>query len=456
MARESAAEPLGEGVAGALSSLLGADPSLLSEPERLRRGLADVIPDQDRAADLLARSLQLGAVAALSSGHAGEAHALLVDRGGIRSDLASAALAVWEEVVRGGPSRQATSGSKQPQREPPAAKPTPARPSMPASSGTRASAQKGETPVGATIVSTGLCPDGALAVAVGTPDGLFAAALAEDTLTPWRRLASPSSPMSRAVSLVAAPDGHLWAIWSSERGIERRHLGVEASEDVAGEPKAVLSMTDPVVLFRPSASQPRYPLAASWSDREVLDLFWTADRRSLFRTSVRGTERPLDPAELPTPVRPPERLVALEVLLRDERDLVLAAMTDSHRILVTEWDMTLDVVLAWRSVAAPVSNICDITLLHSAEGVQLLAALPDSRCFSVTVRETLSESWPWRQVAAPEDVPAGNTTRAIAAALRPAQAIAVAGSSGVFLIDVAHEDRGFRFGRASCLVESWS
>lgn len=455
MAEQRTEEPLGDGVAAALAWLLDADPSLRSDPERMRRGLADLVPDQDRAADLLVRSVELGAVDALSSGHAWEARALLVDRGGVRSDLASEAIAVWEAVQGPGPVARSQSELLD-EHEPPAGRLTQVRVPTLTSSVSTASAANGEVPFGATIVSTGLCASGALAIAVGTPDGLFAAALADGALTPWRRLASPSSPMSRAVCLVSTPQGHLWAIWSSERGIERRQLEVDRTENLAGQFETVLSMTDPTVLFRPGAGQPRYPLAASWSDREILDLFWTTDRQSLFRTSIRGTERLLDPAELPRPVRPPERLVALEVLPRDERDLVLAAMTDSHRILVTEWDITLDVVLTWRSVAAPVSNISDITLLHGTEGVQLLAALPDNRCFSVTVRETLSESWPWRQVAAPEGMPPGNSTRAIAAAPPEAQVMVAAGSTGVFLIDVAHQDPGFRLGRATCLVESAS
>jgi hypothetical protein len=408
----------------ALEAVLEIDGQIATDPARFRRAIADVLPGDDRTANLLAFSTELGIPQVIRDGHAPEGVAHLIDHGGIDHQAAKWVVQLWIESLLPDSSPfdrmpdllSGRAGSNHQQREEGLESP-----------------ELREAPAGAYQVRIAWLSAMDLFVAISTSDGCFAALVgASGSDHPrWRRLASPDSPLSRDLFVHQAGDGHVLALWSDRSGIE----AISSQRTVVESSGAALALGRvSTLVVAGSSEQIRYPIAAISTAHQLLDIFWTCDRQKLFRSSWRDGSSSGEPVVVPGSCYGNERLTILDALQLSDHRCVLAALTDRFRILVADWDLDIDVHGPWRSVAVPMDDMMTLSLV-SVEGRSLLfACTKPGRLFAVDVRGTPGDSWPWWQVKLPDSLRRSEIRSISCASHEDRMWLAMSGKSGLAIV----------------------
>jgi len=378
---------------------LGYDPTFESDPPRLLRALGDLVPDDARGADMVSRAAALAVPRLLRDGRSADAYGLLVDRAGMRDDVAAWVVRTWAEAV----------SVTLPAADtwlPPTALPTPA-PSPPPPEATAPALpdeipSAGPTHPAEPAVLVRAVPAGPdrIVVGAGSSAGLYVTLcdFGAPLVGEWRSLASPQSPLSR--DLVLIPDGHgAKAVWTDKTGVHESSIQFDPA---ASSPTQGWHIGSSSLLLQGGTNQPRYPLLCSASHGgDVLDIVTTSDRQTLTRVTVHRRGAPSRPVLLPPPCHGQERLVALDMARSSDRDARLVALTDRSRVLISKWDVDVDQYSSWSSAVAPVSGFAAVTLLHCGDRLTLFTASSQGRVFCVDIAGTTADSWPWRSLGSP-------------------------------------------------------
>jgi hypothetical protein len=315
--------------ARAVALLLQVDPTFVDEPARLRRGLLDLLPDNDRAVHLITVGAETGVPALISAGDPTSARQRLIDAAGLRDDVADWVVAVWAAGT-------AAEG-----------------PAAPPAANTAVPEQELGTP---TAVRIAAWPDGVLLVVAMGATGFFAASIdptqAVATAPNWHRVASPQAALSRDAAVIVHGE-EATVVWSDADGV---------FASAVRRPGTRLAI-EPARRIVPAHGddQPRYPLAALPADQDSIDVFWTADRQRLWRSTLRPWSTDAAPLELPAFCQPGERARRLDAALVGTDAAWLVALTDRHRLLVSRWSLTRDDLASW--VALPhATTILDVAI----------------------------------------------------------------------------------------------
>jgi len=383
--------------ARAVAELLSVDPTFADEPARLRRGLRDLLPDDDRAVHLLAVAAEVGVPPLLAAGQRDGAHQRLVQHAGLRPEIADWVLNAWSND-------RSTSGEKGP-------------------------------PVGdAVAVRVAGWSDGSLLVAVLGSRGLFAAEVdpAKPAGCAWLKIATPQTPRSRDVAVAVRGDRGFVA-WSDANGVfacdVRRQPPDGSSRDLIAEPVRT-------VAGRRAGGEPQYPVAVLATDDWSLDVFWTADGQVVRRSTLRQWSSDAEPAEMPSGWERPERISRLDADRSGAELAWLVALTDRNRVLVSRWDLARDDVTEW--VPVPTSA----TVLDVAVAAASIVACTEAGELIEADAEQLFRG----RVA--------DFTARASGRLPVRRLSAAATSSGTWIVAVS--DRGGVLARGDTLVELWN
>ena len=345
-----------EGPGEALRRLLAADRTFADEPRRLRRGLLDLLPpDTDLSTvALLCTGAEAGVPALVAGGDPARALRRLGEAG-LRPEIAEWVVAVWSSAV--------------------GARPAPA--STPA--GTPGATLMTGTP---DAVRLAAWPDGTLLVVVLGGTGVLAAALEPRSGEPrsgspgrypgpgnrpglplsWVPVARPASPRSRDVA-VTVDEERATVVWSDAdgafaAGVARTGTGVSVDA-----PRLVVPARD--------GRQIRHPIAALAVDETSLDVFWSADRQRVHRSTWRSWGADSADLALAECCAPNEHLTRLDASRAGNGTAWLAARTDRGRALVARWDLGSDQIGSWTPLSA--AGVLDVALA----GDTLAAAMRD-------------------------------------------------------------------------------
>jgi hypothetical protein len=144
---------------------------------------------------------------------------------------------------------------------------------------------------------------------------------------------------------VTAGAGRAVVVWSDEDGAFAADVRRDGSGLAIGPPALIVPARD--------GRQIRHPIAALAVDQDSLDVFWSADRRRVHRSTWRPWAADAADLELPECCAPDERLTRLDVTRADDRTAWLAARTDRGRALVARWDLAGDQIDAWTPLEVP-------------------------------------------------------------------------------------------------------
>jgi hypothetical protein len=370
-------------------------------------------------------------------GHLAEAVTHLTDRGAIRQDVASSIVRAWAQLLgpavsdvhwpisvdadQGGVA-QSNGGDITDEDE------------------NEANATNGESPGIPTVVRLSIVEENVLLVAFGTAEGYFASFLQTSGVRSptWRRLASPTSPLSRDIALHRLGPNDQFAVWSSQDGLEGRLVSLDASP---GSREPVVRLQDVQnLLSHKSADQIRYPIAACSTDPDILDIFWTTDRCIFHHSAMRHGKALAEAVPLADPCVGGERFNLLGAARVNDRKCVLAGLTDRSRILLATWELDLDHFSSWQSAAAPVSDIASLGLVQVGDRTLLLACTSNCRLFAVDIAEPMGQNWPWWSVPMPSDLRDSVQVRCVGVASKGEILwLAVAGDSGVWILSLFFE-----------------
>ncbi|GAA1740282.1 hypothetical protein [Luedemannella helvata] len=370
-------------VSAALAEVLRIDPSFVHDPERLTRALLDLLPYQPRAVRLLAHGAALG-VPTVSRETARDR---LVSEGGMRPEVADWVVTHYWAAIAGEPIGTSTESPGQP-----------------------------------TTVRLGIWPDGQATTIVVSATGVFATHTARTarpgTPAVWRRIATPAASSSRDATLVFRA-GSATALWSDTDGVHGRDL-------THGESRLLVP-----------CEQPRYPLAALADDLGDLDILWTTSRDTLRHSLVRDGLPTHEPADVPFPHRPGERLRCLDVVRHGEHRASLVILTDQGRLLVARWDLKLDDISSWVEIPSP-TDVTAAAIVRLADRPTVVACTPVGYLLCVDALAALAGEITWRTIDRPSVLPAAGRTYALSAASGADTAwLAMAEQSGTWLARLA-------------------
>jgi hypothetical protein len=410
-------------LAATLALVVAGDSTILQDPPRLRRALADLAPDDDLGPDLLVRALELGVPRLVDEERASDAFTALYEVGGLRTDLIREIVQIWTLVM--------TPDRKLPVRDDP-----PGLVLDVDDHQNQLPEEAEETPNGISLVRLGRLPQGPLLLIAGTANGLFAAGAARRCITGWRRLATPNSALSRDAWVLSSPNENPVVMWTDRGGVTAR--SVKFTPGGGGARGSSLSANSAqFLLVTHDGEQPRYPMAAIVTRADILDVFWTSDRRVVRRSTVREGGGWADTVLLPDACGATERLSAIDVRMLAPERCIVVVLTDRSRILASEWDLRLDIHMSWASMASPVATVSTMALLSSGDGLDVVTCTSDGRVFSSAIGAPTAEPRPWLQLGRPLGMPEGATAQSMAAiADANGSAMALAGSSGVWLCNV--------------------
>lgn len=348
------------------------------QPERLERLLRDMLPFEDRAVELLVLGARTGVPLLVSSGQARDAlHALTADIG-LREEVSNWVVNRWAGGLGVAPLTPSGGGTGR------VAANLPSTPHVP----TRQAVSAGDTPAGVAYARVTATSRGVIVAATdldGVHIGILAAGAEE---VAWRRLASPRSAFARDVVLRRSKD-HVIALWSDHDGVSGRTIFDDGDLQM-GPVVMMLSAT--------GGDEIRYPLTAlPRHGTDQVELFWTHDRSTLQRTTCRPGEAG-EPVALPPPCVGREKLQSLDAV---EAGGVawLAALTDRGRIVVSRWDLDVDLHNSWHSAAPPVTGLCGAALVPREVGPPTLITLArDGRLLTLDLAADGNPEGDWRTV----------------------------------------------------------
>lgn len=327
--------PFEPATVAALAEALRLDPTLVGEPERLRRALADLVPFDERGGWLLALGAAAGVPALVEQGHAAEARARLSDLAACRADAAAWTVGAWSRAVDG----EAVDGDVLPE----------GGPAFDDDDSVTADAQSApvEEPGLPTALCVALGPDGGPVLAAVTMQGVFVV----DGLQAhgrWRRVATVRASLSRdvALALETAPGR---VLWTDHDGVRVRTLRRDCVRLVLGTPR--------VLAAPPDGEQVRYPMAALAHPDGDLSVLWTSDRLSLTLTEDRAWDTGTRIAPVSGPCQDGERLGGLHWCLETRQTGWLLCRTDRERLLAARWDATMNEAGQWHDLEPPVAPV---------------------------------------------------------------------------------------------------
>ncbi len=420
--------PFDKATVAGLAEALRLDPTLAGEPERLRRALADLAPDDERGGWLLALAAAAGVPALLGQGLVAEAHARLCDLAACRADAAAAAVEAWARALDGAAEAgefaadevAAGGGENWPEGVLAGLDPDAGG----------AAAGPGEQPGMPTALRVALWPDGGPVLAAVTMQGVFVVDGVQ-AYGRWRRVADVRAPLSRdaALALETVPGR---VAWTDHDGVRVRALRRRGARLVLGEPR--------VLAVPPDGAQARYPVAVLGQPGGDLSVLWTQDRLHLTLTEDRAWGTRTQPGLVPGACGAGERLNGLHWCLETEQTGWLLCRTDRGRLLAARWDVPLNEAGHWADLEPPAVPVA-ATLVCVGEVVFAVAATQQGDLLSLDVRGALSGYAGWHSVDRPAQVSAAPPPRVLASGARrdrPALPgwLALAGPGGVWAMPV--------------------
>ncbi|MEU7866500.1 hypothetical protein [Dactylosporangium sp. NPDC049140] len=362
----------------AIRRLLHVDRTFADEPRRLRRGLTDLLPDEDEAVRLLAAGAEAGVPALLKFGAAAQARQALVDGAGLRPGDADWVVAVW------------TAG-------------------LDASEPPRAAPGAGDGPGAPEAVSMALLADGTALLLTRGTGGVHAGRVGLGDPRPapprWQRVAAPAEPGSRDAA-VAVTGGGATIVWSDRAGV----FAAEVRPDGIGRARLIVPAGP--------GEQARRPLGALAVEDGSLDVFWSADGRRLRRGMWRSWSAEAVTLDLPPACGAGEELRRVAVGRGGADVAWLAVATDQGRLLISRWDLGRDTVAAWVPVPLPM-RVLDV----AAVGGSMLVATDSGQPLMFDSASAFA-----RQAVAPPPASgrSGDRVESLAAAFDPAGVLWIA------------------------------
>jgi hypothetical protein len=247
-------------------------------------------------------------------------------------------------------------------------------------------------------------------------------------------------------------------VWTDRTGIRAAALARRPARP--GGPAGLLAPAQARLLIPVGPRrEPRFPLAALSSGSGVLDVFWTADRRTLLHSAERpelpagsandGFTAGLDDAfGLPLDAAGGELLRDLTVTAGDPRSARLACLTDRGRVFTADWDLAFGLLGAWSALTVPVPDPASLAAVPVGDRPVLLTATARGHLLAADLRAERVQQPDWSSVALPEGIrPA--PLRALAAASGGGRAwIAVLSDAGAWLATLEERAGYFSCGPA--------
>ena len=361
-----------------LADLVDIDKSLLGSPVRLQAALSDLAPhDHDGARQLIA-SVHLGVPSLLTDSRLADAVTLLVNRAGLRMEVAEHVVRAWSDAL---------SGEVDPSDGGPVSRPEDFVAIPP--SATRRLRSSGP-------VQCLVWPDGAVSVAVLTMDGVLLAtnsAPVREGQAQWHLVARPTAPLSRGIAATLLGDGAAMLLWSDRNGVWSRPIRRAAGF-------GAVEMGQVRLVSPPETAQARYPIAALRADSGDLDIFWSEDRHSLIATTLRTWSAPIH-RQIGTPCAAGERLTLMDSAAETRTSAWLVSATDRSRLFLARWDVAGADHDGWRPLPMPAHPVIGVAAITLSAGPNILAASPSGQVSTIDVHRAYGGTGHWRSIRIP-------------------------------------------------------
>jgi hypothetical protein len=421
--------PFDKATVAGLAEALRLDPTLAGEPERLRRALADLAPQDERGGWLLALGAAAGVPALLGRDLIAEAHARLCDLAACRADAAAWTVEAWARALGHEAAGGEFAGDEQVGAGAAGGWPEAMLADLDPDAG-GAAPGPAEQPGIPTALRIALWPDGEPVLAAVTMQGVFVVGSVQ-AYGRWRRVADVRAPLSRdvALALETVPGG---VLWTDHDGVRVRALRRHGARLVLGEPRVLAAAPDGV--------QARYPVAALAQPGGDLSVLWTPDRLNLTLTEDRAWGTGTQPGPVPNACGDGERLNGLHWCLETEQTGWLLCTTDRGRLLAARWDVPLNEAGQWIDLEPPAVPVA-AALACVGEVVFAVATTPRGDLLSLDIRGALGGYADWHSLDRPAQVSAAPPPRVLAAGARRDRPglpgwLALAGPGGVWAVPV--------------------
>ena len=366
-----------------LATALAVDPSVSSDPLRLRAVLLDLAPHDEDGAELLVLAARLSAPVLIAHGEPARAVRVLIERAGLRAEVAEQLVRCWA-AASGTATDAAQAEFRQLARMP-----------------NRTARGPAECLV---------WPDGTVTIIMLTFDGLLITHRGTPIRTgeaDWHVLAGPAAPLSRGAALTQISPDQAVVVWSDHTGIWTSTIG-------SGQAAGAVWATEPKLLDQPEHGEPRYPVAALPVAGNEPDVFWTSDRHTLFVTTSRaaGTSRR---RQVTSPCADGERMSVLVSAGASDHTAWLGCLTDRGRILIARWDLQAADHGGWHLVPAAAESLACLTIASLAGGTSLLAMSTGGTVFTSDASAAYAGQPDWRRLRLPADLPSMRGVRSLSA-----------------------------------------
>lgn len=359
-----------------LTDLAAFDKSLLSSPLRLQAALSDFAPHDDNGAQQLLDSMRLGVPSLVTGGRLADAVAVLVNRAGLRVELAERIIRAWSGALSDAAGGGLTGTSET---------------FIPLISNTSTRQLKSSGPVQCLA-----WPDGAVSTVVLTMDGILLAtheAPVREGRARWHLLATPTAPLSRGIAIALLDAGVAMLVWSDRNGVWGRPIRRPASS-------GSVEVGEVRLVSPPGTAQARYPIAAIRADSGDLDIFWSEDRHSLIATTVRPWVAPVH-RQIATPCAAGERLTLMDGATGSRTSAWLACATDRGRLFLARWDVASADHDGWRPLPTPPHFVVGLAVVNLSAGPNILAASASGRVSMIDVHRGYGGTGGWSPVRMP-------------------------------------------------------